>query len=77
MSKFGLVFDSTVYLEKEMLAKNEVRIASLNVVEGTESYREVEVDVPFVLAKQDKGAGLMTSQPSPGEFLEAFEELIK
>lgn len=75
VKKFGLVFDSTVYLPQEMLKENNVKIASLNVVDGTESFREVDVDVNFVFDRQAKGSSFTTSQPAPGEFLQAYEDL--
>ncbi len=77
MKKYGLVFDSTVYLPAAMLAKNNVKIASLNVVDGTESFREVEVDNKFVFHRLDNGSKLTTSQPAPGEFLKAYEDLFE
>ena len=76
MNKFGIVFDSTVYINKKILEENNVKVASLNVVAGTESYRELDIDNKFVFDMQDKGASFTTSQPAPGEFLNAYEELI-
>lgn len=77
MKKIGLVFDSTVYLPKKVLEDNNVKIASLNIVDGLETTPEVDVTVQWVLDKQDKNAGLKTSQPSPGEFLNSYESLFE
>lgn len=77
MSNYGLVFDSTVYLKEEIIKENNAKVASLNVVDGLESYREVEVKNKWIFERQDSGAGLKTSQPSPGEFFEIFEDFIK
>jgi DegV family protein with EDD domain len=76
MKKFAVVIDSTVYLSKEEIENFDISVVSLNVVEGTTSYPEVEIDNEFVFTKQAQGKSFTTSQPSPGEFLETFETLI-
>lgn len=76
MGKFGIVIDSTVYIPNKMIEENNIGVASLNVIDGVDSFKEVEVDNQFVWDKQDKGAQWKTSQPAPGEFLELFEEKI-
>lgn len=77
MGKIKLIFDSTVYLPQEFLDKHKVGVASLNVIEGDNTYREVEVTPQFIFDEQDKGASWTTSQPAPGEFLNLYEEAIK
>ena len=77
MGKFGIVIDSTVYLPKKMVEDNNIGVASLNVINGVDSYREVDVDNQFVWDMQNKGAHWKTSQPAPGEFLDLFETKIK
>lgn len=77
MVNYGLVFDSTVYLEDSILKENNVKIASLNVVDGLQSFREVDVENKWIFERQDSGAGLKTSQPSPGDFLESFQDFIE
>lgn len=76
MSKIGIVFDSTVYIDQKTLDQHNVKVASLNVVAGTESFREVDVDIQFVFDKQSQGYSFTTSQPAPGEFLEAYETFL-
>lgn len=76
MGNFGIVIDSTVYLSKEMIEENNIGVASLNIINGVDSYKEVDVDNQFVWDMQDKGAHWKTSQPAPGEFLEIFEKKI-
>jgi DegV family protein with EDD domain len=77
MGKYKIIFDSTVYINKTVLKENNVSVASLNVIEGDNSYKELEVDVPFIFSEQDKGKSWTTSQPAPGEFLNLYEEAIK
>ena len=76
MAKHKIIFDSTVYINKETLEKNNVGVASLNVLEGLNSYKEVDVTPQFIFDEQDKGKSWKTSQPSPGEFLSLYEEAI-
>jgi DegV family protein with EDD domain len=76
MKKYAMVIDSTVYLTKEMIEENNISVVSLNVVDGVDSYREVDVDVDFIYEKQDSGTQWTTSQPAPGDFLETFQKLI-
>ncbi|MEC9485666.1 MAG: DegV family protein [Candidatus Izemoplasma sp.] len=77
MKKLGLIVDSTVYLEPEVIKENDIGVVSLNVVDGKESFKETEIDNNFVYERQDSGSHLTTSQPAPGEFLEAYQEKIK
>ena len=77
MGKFKIIFDSTVYIDKNVLKENNVGVASLNVIEGDNSYRELEVEVPFIFNEQDKGKSWTTSQPAPGEFLELYKEALE
>lgn len=76
MNKYAIVIDSTVYLTKKQIEDNNLTVVSLNVVEGDTSKREVDVDNNYIFDRQDKGATLTTSQPSPGEFLESYEKLL-
>ena len=77
MAKYGMVIDSTVYLSEQIVKDNNIAVVSLNVVDGIESYKEVDVDNQFIFDKQDKGTQWTTSQPAPGEFLETFERFVK
>ena len=76
MKKYAIIIDSTVYLSEEEIKDNNISVISLNVVEGTVSHREVDVDNDFIFAKQGKGVKFTTSQPAPGEFLDIYEEKI-
>ncbi len=76
MKKHAIIIDSTVYLTKKQIKDNELTVVSLNVVEGDVSKREVDVDNNYIFSRQEAGASFTTSQPSPGEFLENYEELI-
>ena len=49
----------------------------MNIIDGEETFKELDVTPYFVFERLDKGHKLTTSQPSPGEFLETYEELFK
>ncbi|MFP4078232.1 MAG: DegV family protein, partial [Candidatus Izemoplasmataceae bacterium] len=73
MEKIGLVLDSTVYLEKEMLDRPHVKVVSLHVLEGENSYKETDITPEFVIEQIGKGRKVSTAQPSPEAFKNAFE----
>ena len=77
MNKYAVVVDSTVYLTDVEFKKYNPTVVSLNVVDGVESFRELDVNNDFVFDRQKEGSSFTTSQPSPGEFLENYERLIK
>ncbi len=77
MEKYALVVDSTVYLSEEEIKKYDIRKVSLNIIDGEETFKESEVDNDFVYDRLGKGHVLTTSQPSPGEFLSTYEELLE
>lgn len=76
MKKHAILIDSTVYLTEKQIKDNELTVVSLNVVEGEKSLREVDVNNDYIFNRQEEGASFTTSQPSPGEFLEKYEELL-
>ena len=76
MGKYAIIIDSTVYLSKEICKENNITVVSLNIVDGVKSYRELDVDNQFVWDMQDKGTSWTTSQPAPGEFLEAYKNYL-
>jgi DegV family protein with EDD domain len=77
MKPYRIVIDSTVYLSQELIEKHDITVVSLNVTNGTETYREVDADNEFIWTMQDQGAHWKTSQPAPGDFAQAFEQLIE
>lgn len=66
-----------MYIDQKLIEENDIDVASLNVIEGDNSYREVDVNVQFIFDEQDKGKSWTTSQPAPGEFLELYEKALK
>ncbi|MBU1019894.1 MAG: DegV family protein [Firmicutes bacterium] len=76
MEKYALVVDSTVYLSSQEIRDFGVKQVSLNIIDKDRTFKELEVTNEFVYEKLDEGHRLTTSQPSPGEFLSTYEELI-
>jgi len=77
MKKHAIIIDSTVYLPKEVIQEEALEVVSLNVLEGSNSYRELDIDNQFVFDTLNQGKHLSTSQPSPNEFLETYQKLQK
>lgn len=77
MKKFAIVTDSTAYLPEEIFKEFGIKRASLNIIAGDETYRELDMVNADVYKLFDQGHKLTTSQPSPGEFLNIYEELVE
>lgn len=77
MKKYGLVADSCTYLSKEDIKRLNLHQASLNIIEGDHSVKELDVDVSYVRNTLNAGKKLTTSQPSPGEFLAIYEQCLE
>jgi len=76
MERIGLIIDSTVYLSAEEIEKHDVRVVSLNVLEGEKVYLETAITPEFVFERMDGGNRLTTSQPTPGAFQKAYEDMF-
>ena len=74
MEKVGIIVDSTFYFTKEEVKKYDLGVVQLNVIDGEVSHKEYDLTPEIVYKRQDEGAGLTTSQPSPQEFIDAYTE---
>lgn len=70
-----MIIDSTVYLDYKIIENNDIDVVPLNVINLDETYKETDIDVEFIFAQQKLGAQFTTSQPAPGEFLEAYNRM--
>ncbi len=71
--------DSTAYLSEEMVRDHDIKVVPLKVIFGDEVYRE-GVDIThqeFFKKLKEYPEFPTTSQPSVGEFREAYEEMAK
>lgn len=77
MRKTAIVMDSTGYLNPDILEKYDIRIVSLNVNIGDETFPEIALSNQDLFAKLDKIKGTSTtSQPSVGSFMEVYQALL-
>ena len=76
MMKYRIVVDSTVYLSDEEIKKFQIKRASLNVIDKDETFKELKIDNDFVYSRLENGHRLTTSQPSPGEFFDLYQEMF-
>lgn len=77
MAGIGIVTDSTAYLDEEYVKKYDIKVVPLKVIMDDVSYRE-GVDITneeFYRRLKQPGVFPSTSQPSSGEFLEAYREM--
>lgn len=74
MKKAGFIIDSTVYIEPELVKKFDAEVVELNILDGDKTYKEFDITVEKTYERQDAGAGLTTSQPSPTEFTDAYKK---
>jgi DegV family protein with EDD domain len=79
MGKIGIVTDSTAYLDQSWATENDIKMVPLKVIFGDEVYRE-GIDITHEeFFRKLKGSSQFptTSQPSVGEFKEAYEEMAQ
>ncbi|MCF7926667.1 MAG: DegV family protein [Candidatus Izimaplasma sp.] len=74
--KYKIITDSTTYFTESYFEKHNISRVSLNVLEGDKTYKELEITNEFIYEKILANKKLSTSQPSPAEFLAAYEKAI-
>src|SRR4030042_2181559 len=77
MANIGIVTDSTAYLEDAYVKEHDIKVVPLKVIMDDVSYRE-GVDISneeFYRRLKEAQIFPTTSQPSAGEFLEAYKEM--
>jgi DegV family protein with EDD domain len=77
LENIGIVTDSTAYLDDEYVERYDIKVVPLKVILDDISYREgVDISNEDFYARLKKpGVFPSTSQPSTGEFLEAYKEM--
>lgn len=74
--KIGIVTDSTACLNKLRAIKDNIKIAYLNVIIGDKIFKEnLDITNEEVFNYVENGEKITTSQPTPKEFLDLYEEL--
>ncbi len=78
MSKYRILIDSTTYLPKEVIEDNHIKVVSLMVsTDDGQSFKEVDISREYIIDKRNQGAKFKTSQPAPGTFLKAYQEMFE
>lgn len=73
-----IVTDSTSYIPEEFINKYDISVVSLNVIMNGESIREVDLDNETFYSKMEESTEIpSSSQPSPDEIYNTFENIIK
>ena len=74
--KVGLVVDSTFGLTKEYVNKYQISVAPLKVIIEGKEFVDGEFDPELVVVAMQNNKDIKTSQPSPEQFLRAYEKQL-
>lgn len=79
MAKIAFVTDSTAYLTDDFVKKNKITVVPLNLHWDKDIYKDnVDITAQAFYEKLEKSESMpSTSQPSAGEFLEAYKAAAK
>ncbi len=79
MSSIGIVTDSTSGITREFAEEHDIKVMPLKLIFGDEVYLDgVDLDGEAFLKKLESSPELpTTSQPSPGEFVEAYKQMAE
>ena len=77
MTKIAIVTDSTAYISKDFVKKHKIRVIPLSVHWDDNTYLDgVDITPAQFYERLEKSSTIpSTSQPSAGDFLQAFKEL--
>ncbi len=76
MEKIGLLIDSTTITRKDFEKFDFIKVAQLKIQINDVSFSENEVSKESMEKNIDEGKHFLTSQPSPVEFLELYQEFF-
>ena len=78
MTQIKIITDSTAFLDKEVLEKYDIEVVTLYVNFADETIVDGTIDSATFFHKLRNSSEIpSTSQPSPGDFVQVFERLIK
>ncbi len=79
MSSIGIITDSTSGISREFAEEYDIKVMPLKLIFGDEIFLDgVDLDSEAFLRKLDSSPELpTTSQPSPGEFVEAYKQMAE
>ncbi|MEL1135966.1 DegV family protein [Desulfitobacterium sp. THU1] len=77
MRKTAIIMDSTGYLTSDIINDYNIRVVTLNVNIGDETFKEIELSNSVFFTKLENISGSSTtSQPSVGSFMEAYQAAL-
>jgi len=74
MEKIGLLIDTTSLTRNDIKQYDFIKVAPLGVTIDGKIFQEPDLSYADMMKYLSEGRKMMTSQPSPGEFLKLFEE---
>ncbi len=77
MEKIGLLIDSTTWTRKDLSDYDFIKTVQLKVQIDDKTYDEKDVTKEEMLQYIQDGKKFLTSQPSPAEFLDAYDQFHK
>lgn len=77
MEKIGILIDSTTLTRSDLTAYEFVKVAQLKVEIGGEHFDESDLTKDLMQEKVKHGNHLKTSQPSPQDFLDKYNEFYE
>ena len=77
MEKIGLVIDTTSLTREDIKQYNFIKVAPLGVTIDNVLYQEPDLSYDDMMKHLSEGKKMMTSQPSPGEFLKLYDEFYQ
>ena len=77
MKKTAIIMDSTGYLTSDIIEEHDIRVVTLNVNIGDETFPEIDLTNRDFFAKLEQLSGSSTtSQPSVGAFIEVYKAVL-
>lgn len=78
MKNIRFIVDSTFGVKDDYIEKHQIKIVPLNVIIDGKSYIDKdEISLYQVMDAVEAGKKVTTSQPSPGKYYEAYEQLFE
>ena len=75
-NKIGIVVDSTFNLKPEFVKENDIRVVCLDIIVGTDTYKDGDLTNDQIYAFIDQNKKVTTSQPAPNRFMVAYQSLL-
>lgn len=74
MSRVALVTDSASYIPIDIRERFGIVLVSLHIQLDGKAYSELDIEPRYFYERVASGASVSTSQPSPGDFIQAYKQ---